>query len=127
MADWGIRPRVPTRAQKGSPGLASGASQPAKELKEKRIWGMMRGEYEGHLGDTVPNWGAVVNGAPGALQSRDPGLSAGRRSPASIQINSRQALAVQGLGERSDIFCEDTVSQKIRRFRACFYASGNRP
>jgi len=70
------------------------------------------------LGDTVPKWGAAVNGAPGALQSRDPGLPAGRQSPASIQINSRQALAVQGLGERSDIFCEDTVSQKIRRFEA---------
>ena len=79
---------------------------------------MMRGECEGHLGDTVPKWGAVVNGAPGALQSRDPGLPEGRRSPTSIWINSRQTLAVQGFGERSDVFCEDTVSQKIRRFEA---------
>ena len=77
---------------------------------------MMRVECEEHLGDTVPKWGAVVNGAPRALQSRDPGLPAGRRSPASIQINSRRSLAQQGVGERSDVFCEDTVSQKIRRF-----------
>ena len=70
------------------------------------------------MGDTVPKWGAAVNGAPGALQSRDPGLPEGRRSPASIWINSRQTLAVQGFGERSDIFCEDTVSQKIRRFKS---------
>ena len=62
--------------------------------------GMMRGEREGHLGDTVPKWEAAVNGAPGALQSRDLGLPAGRRSPASIQINSRRSLAQQGSGER---------------------------
>ena len=70
------------------------------------------------MGNTVPKWGAAVNGAPGALQSRDPGLPAGRRSPASIWINSPQALADQGLGERSDVFCEDMVSQKIRRLDA---------
>jgi len=54
----------------------------------------------------------------GALQSRDPGLPEGRRSPASIWINSRQPLAGQGVGERSDVFCEDTVSQKIWRLEA---------
>ena len=42
----------------------------------------------------------------------------GGGSPASIWINSRKALAAQGLWEWSDIFCEDTVSQKIRRFEA---------
>jgi hypothetical protein len=31
-------------------------------------------------------------------------------------MNSRQSLALQGLGERSDIFCKYTVLQKIRRF-----------
>ena len=75
------------------------------------------------MGDTVPKWGAAVNGAPGALQSRDPGLPAGRRSPASIWINSRQTLAVQGLGERSDVFCEDTVSRKTRRYVSRSYSS----
>jgi len=61
------------------------------------------------LGNTVPKWGAAVNGAPGALQSRDPGLPEGRQGPASIQINSRRSLAQQGFGERSDIFYKDII------------------
>ena len=44
------------------------------------------------MGDTVPKWGAAVNGAPGALQSRDPGLPVGRRSPASIYIMSTEQM-----------------------------------
>jgi hypothetical protein len=40
----------------------------------------------------------------------------GGRSTASNQINSRQSLALQGLGERSDIFRKYTVLRKIRRF-----------
>ena len=78
--------------------------QLVKELPQKEKSSDSRGECEGHLGDTVPKWGAAVNGAPGALQSRDPDLLEGRQGPASIQINSRRSLAQQGSGERSDVF-----------------------
>ncbi len=73
----------------------------------------MRGECEGHLGDTVPKWGAAVNGAPGALQSRDPGLPEGRRSPASIWINSPNPLLYKGLGSGATFFAKTRFRKKF--------------
>ena len=53
---------------------------------------------------------------PAARFPRDLGCPLATRSPASNWINSRQSLALQGLGERSNIFRKYTVLQKIRRF-----------